>query len=216
VLRERQQKLLATVDHEMIGQILWLRHQGYSLREIAAEVGFSHGYVGRILKSEGIGQPPRLLKPALPKRPRNGQTAPPDFSLVSEFEARGFTVKDAWRAYAQGCAKPYVYTHFSTLYRRWHSAGAEESLDATILRTRQTSARRSRHRIATAGNPPVMRCPSLIAGAIPTANCPELSVPRESVTSAKRKDTAAKSQATCCRRLRDPRQWRSRVFWFTD
>jgi CRISPR-associated protein Cas1 len=43
----------------------------------------------------------------------------PDFKIVAEFEAKGLTVKDAWRAYAQCCSKPYVYTHFSTLYRRW-------------------------------------------------------------------------------------------------
>jgi CRISPR-associated protein Cas1 len=104
---------------DRVSQIASLRRDGHSLRQIAAEVGFSHGYVGRILKAEGIDQPPKPLKPVLPKRPRNGQTALPDFRLISEFEAKGLTIKDAWRAYAQGCAKPYVYTHFSTLYRRW-------------------------------------------------------------------------------------------------
>jgi CRISP-associated protein Cas1 len=111
--------LLSGADNNIIDQMCLLRRQGLSLRQIAAEVGFSHGYVGRILRSQGIGQPSKPLKPALPMRARNGQTALPDFRLVSEFEAKGLTVKDAWRAYAQGCSKPYVYTHFSTLYRRW-------------------------------------------------------------------------------------------------
>ncbi len=83
------------------------------------QVGLSHGYVGRILKAKGIGLPLTPLKPVMPRRPRNGQTALPDFKIVSDFEARGLIVKDAWREYAKGCSKPYTYTHFSVLYRKW-------------------------------------------------------------------------------------------------
>ena len=41
----------------------------------------------------------------------------------------GLTVKDAWRDYAKGCAKPYVYTHFSTLYRKWLEDQAKGKAD---------------------------------------------------------------------------------------
>jgi CRISP-associated protein Cas1 len=102
-----------------VKQIITLRQDGFSHRQIAAQVGLSHGYIGRILKSEGVGQPLKPLKSAMPRRPRNGQTALPDFEMVSDFEARGLAVKDAWREYAKGCSKPYGYTHFSVLYRTW-------------------------------------------------------------------------------------------------
>jgi CRISPR-associated protein Cas1 len=102
-----------------IDQIRSLRNEGLSLRQIGAKVGLSHGSVGRILKSQEAGQVLKPSKPAIPKRPRKGQEALPDFQRVSNYEAKGLTVKDAWRDYAKGCAKPYVYTHFSTLYRKW-------------------------------------------------------------------------------------------------
>ena len=104
---------------EATAKIVALRHQGLSLRQIGAKVGLSHGSVGRLLKSQETGQTPRPSKPAIPRRPRKGQEALPDFQRVSDFEARGLAVKDAWREYAKGCAKPYVYTHFSSLYRKW-------------------------------------------------------------------------------------------------
>jgi CRISPR-associated protein Cas1 len=119
--RIRLQNLAA----ETSTRIIELRKQGRSFRQIAAEVGFSHGYVGRIVKLQGVSQPPKPLPPAMPKRPRNGQTALPNFQMVSDYEAKGLTVKDAWRDYAKNCSKPYVYTHFSTLYRRWLVEKAE-------------------------------------------------------------------------------------------
>jgi hypothetical protein len=115
--KEQHRIRLADVDPKIIGQMHLLRKQGHSLRQIGAAVGLSHGYVGRIL-SQGIGQPAKLPPKAL-RRPRNGQTALPDFQTVSNYEARGLTVKEAWYDYAKRCPKPYVYTHFNTLYRRW-------------------------------------------------------------------------------------------------
>jgi len=111
-------KRLKDVSIERISEMRSLHTQGLSLRQIGAKVGLSHGSVGRILKSQQAGQNPRPSKPSIPRRPRKGQEALPDFQRVSDFEARGLTVKDAWRHYAKGCAKPYVYTHFSTLYRK--------------------------------------------------------------------------------------------------
>ena len=61
----------------------------------------------------------------MPRRPRNGQAALPDFRMVSDYEAKGLSVKDAWRDYAKNCSKAYVYTHFSTLYRRWLASEGE-------------------------------------------------------------------------------------------
>ena len=112
-------KRLKDVSIERISEMRALRTQGLSLRQIGVEVGLSHGSVRRILKSQATGQDPKPSKPAIPRRPRKGQEALPDFQRVSDFEAKGLTVKDAWREYAKGCAKPYVYTHFATLYRKW-------------------------------------------------------------------------------------------------
>ena len=120
---------LKELTPECIDQIRSLRNEGLSLRQIAAAVGLSHGSVGRILKSQGTGQDPTPSKPAIPKRPRSGQETLPNFQRVSDFEARGLTVKDAWRDYAKGCAKPYVYTHFSTLYRKWLEDQAKGKAD---------------------------------------------------------------------------------------
>jgi len=124
--REQQRILSTDADNKIVGQMCSLREQGYSLRQIASEFGISHGYVRRILKSHGIGLPLKPLKPVIPRRPRNGQTALPDFQLVADFEARGLTVKDAWREYAKGCSKPYGYTHFGVLYRKWLDDKAEQ------------------------------------------------------------------------------------------
>jgi CRISPR-associated endonuclease Cas1 len=46
----------------------------------------------------------------------------PDTALQ---RAAVFNSADAWHEYAKGCPKPYVYTHFSTLYRRWLSDEGE-------------------------------------------------------------------------------------------
>jgi hypothetical protein len=116
---------LQNLATEIGARIIELRKEGHSLRQIAAEMGFSHGYVGRIVKLQSGSQPAKSLRPAMPKRPRNGQTALPNFQMVSDYEAKGQTVKDAWRDYAKNCSKPYVYTHFSTLYRRWLAEEAE-------------------------------------------------------------------------------------------
>ena len=118
-VNQNSKKRLRDFTFERIAEIQSLHAQGLSLRQIGAEVGLSHGSVGRILKSQGTGQDPKPAKLAIPGRPRKGQEALPDFQVVSDFEAKGLTVKDAWRDYAKGCAKPYVYTHFSTLYRKW-------------------------------------------------------------------------------------------------
>jgi hypothetical protein len=101
-----------------------------SLRKIGADVTLSHGYVGRILKAEGMLEVPKgLLK--LPRRPRKGQDALPDFQRVCDCEAKGLTVKDAWRDYAKGCAKPYAYTHFGVLYKKWLDEQTKASADRT-------------------------------------------------------------------------------------
>lgn len=82
-------------------------------------VGLSHGTVMRIVKWQETGEKPKPSKPAIPSRPRNGQGALPDFERVSQFEAKGLTVKGAWRDYVNSCSQPYTYAHFSTLYRVW-------------------------------------------------------------------------------------------------
>src|SRR5579883_3276802 len=119
-----------SIEHQLIATISKLRNSGLSHRKIAAEVGLSHGSVQRILKWQETGEKPGPSKPAIPKRPRNGQGAFPDFQRVSDFEAKGLTVKEAWQDYAKGCAKPYTYAHFSTLYKLWlaeqSKAGSEE------------------------------------------------------------------------------------------
>jgi hypothetical protein len=120
---------LENLTPELIARMVELREKGHSFRDIAMDAGLSHGSVGRILKSQGIGRPIKPLKPTIPRRPRNGQTALPDFQLVADFEAKGLTIKYAWRNYAKGCSKPYVYTHFSTLYRRWLSEEAERGIN---------------------------------------------------------------------------------------
>jgi CRISPR-associated protein Cas1 len=50
-------------------------------------------------------------------------------ALTIGASGKGLTVKDAWRDYAKGCPKPYVYTHFSTLDRRWLAEEAERRLN---------------------------------------------------------------------------------------
>lgn len=106
------------LDQEIPKLIIDLRADGLSHRQIAGKVGLSHGYVGRILKSEGLVGAVKSAV-ALPRRPRKGQGSLPDFQRVCDFEAEGLTVKDAWRDYAKSCAKPYGYTHFSVLYKKW-------------------------------------------------------------------------------------------------
>ena len=137
---------LSELEDHILRQIISLRRSGSSLRQIGAKVGLSHGSVGRVLKSQADSQDPKPSKPAIPRRPRKGQDALPDFQRVSDFEARGLTVKDAWRDYAKGCAKPYVYTHFSTLYRRWLEdeaqarVGQEGALSSTLSDLQDYSA----------------------------------------------------------------------------
>jgi CRISPR-associated protein Cas1 len=109
---------LADVSDETRAKIAAARNAGKSLRAIAADFAISHGSVQRLLKKEGISGP--VASPIrMPRRPRNGQAALPDFQRLAKLTAKGKTVKEVWRAYAQETPKAYCYTHFSTLFRRW-------------------------------------------------------------------------------------------------
>jgi hypothetical protein len=119
-MQQKQHRMrLSEIDRETVQKILLLRRQGASYRRIATAVSLSHGSVMRILKWQNTGEEPKTAKANIPKRPRNGQRALPDFELVSQFEAKGLTVKGAWRDYVKTCSRPYAYPHFSTLYRVW-------------------------------------------------------------------------------------------------
>ncbi len=128
-MRKARLVRLAQLDAQALQQILALKNGGLSHRKIAANVGISHGSVARILQWQETGEKPKPSKPAIPKRPRNGQGALPDFERVSDFEAKGLTVKEAWQDYAKGCARPYTYAHFSTLYKVWLSEQAKAKAD---------------------------------------------------------------------------------------
>ncbi len=117
MISEQHRIRVADVDDKTIGQMHLLRKQGLSLRRIGAEVGFSHGYVGRILKSHGIGEPPKLLKPASPRRTAKRANCIARLPARLETEAKGLTIIEAWQDYAKGCNQPYTYPHFSTLYK---------------------------------------------------------------------------------------------------
>src|SRR6516164_620440 len=109
---------LADVSDETRAKIAAARNAGKSLRAIAADFAISHGSVQRLLKKEGISGP--IVSPIrMPRRPRNGQAALPDFQRLAKLTAKGKTVKEVWRAYAQETPKAYCYTHFSTLFRHW-------------------------------------------------------------------------------------------------
>jgi hypothetical protein len=109
---------LADLSSETREKIVIARNAGRSLRAIAADFALSHGSVQRLLKKEGISGP--IASPVrMPRRPRNGQAALPDFQRLTKLTAKGKTVKEVWRAYAQETPKAYCYTHFSTLFRHW-------------------------------------------------------------------------------------------------
>jgi CRISPR-associated protein Cas1 len=110
---------LDQLSGDTIEQIVVLRRAGNSLRKIGANFGLSHGSIRRVLKNMNDGDALLGLRPAVPRRPRNGQAALPDFQRLAKLTARGKTVKEIWRAYAQETPKAYTYTHFSTLFRRW-------------------------------------------------------------------------------------------------
>jgi CRISPR-associated protein Cas1 len=120
---------LADVSDETRAKIAAAREAGKSLRAIAADFALSHGSVQRLLKTEGISGPIASAI-RMPRRPRNGQAALPDFQRLAKLTAKGKTVKEVWRAYAQETPKPYCYTHFSTLFRHW----LEESKGAAVSR----------------------------------------------------------------------------------
>ena len=109
MLKEKNRIRLSEVNHETTELIIQLRKQRHSHRKIASVVGISHGSVMRILKWQETGEKPKPSKPAIPTRPRNGQGALPDFQRISDFEAKGLTIKEAWQDYAKGCAQPYTY-----------------------------------------------------------------------------------------------------------
>jgi CRISPR-associated protein Cas1 len=114
-----QRLRLKNLSSETIGKIHEQRTAGLSLRAIAVNLQLSHGSVQRLLKKEANGG---VISPSpvrIPKRPRNGQAALPDFQRLAKLTAKGKTVKEVWRAYAQETPKAYCYTHFSTLFRRW-------------------------------------------------------------------------------------------------
>jgi hypothetical protein len=93
-MQQKQHRIrLSDVDRETTQQIMLLREQGSSYRAIATTVGLSHGSVMRVVKWQQIGEKPKAWKASIPRRPRNGQGALPDFERVSQFEAKGFTVK---------------------------------------------------------------------------------------------------------------------------
>ncbi len=68
----------------------------------------------------------------MPKRPRNSLSALPNFQRVSDFEAKGLTIKEAWQNYAKGCSRPYTYPHFSTLYKLWLADQATQGVDGAL------------------------------------------------------------------------------------
>lgn len=114
----RKRTRLTEVPSETCDKISAARAAGKSLRAIAADFALSHGSVRKLLKNEGVNT--TIASPArLPRRPRNGQAALPDFQRLARLTAKGKTVKEVWRAYAQETPKAYCYTHFSTLFRRW-------------------------------------------------------------------------------------------------
>src|SRR5258706_2156311 len=77
----------------IIETIKSLRCEGYSFRAIGAQVGLSHGSVGRLYKSstEGIALGNELN---LPSRLNPNRSTPPDFAWVAKLTAKGKTVKE--------------------------------------------------------------------------------------------------------------------------
>lgn len=112
---------LSALPQETFARIIALRDAGRSFRQIAAQLDLSHGSVQRVLKMNANGGVVASV-PRIPKRPRNGQAALPDFERLAKQTAKGKTVKEIWRAYAQETPKAYCYTHFSTLFRVWLEA----------------------------------------------------------------------------------------------
>jgi CRISPR-associated protein Cas1 len=109
---------LEELPAETITNIVALRDKGATFREIAVGLGLAHASVMRLYKHKTNGVALDLA-PRMPKRPRSGQASAPDFARPAKLTAKGKTVKEVWRDYAKETAKPYCYTHFSTLFRVW-------------------------------------------------------------------------------------------------
>src|SRR5271165_3693744 len=83
--------LLSELSGAAVNRIVALREAGYPLRKIAADFNLSHGSIRVVLQKNGAGS----LKPAkMPRRPRNGQAALPDFQRLAKLTAKGKTVKE--------------------------------------------------------------------------------------------------------------------------
>jgi CRISPR-associated endonuclease Cas1 len=109
---------LEELPAETITKIVALRDEGATFREIAVGLGLAHASVMRVYKHNTHGVALDST-PRMPNRPRRGQATPPDFARLAKLTAKGKTVKEVWRDYAKETAKPYCYTHFSTLFRVW-------------------------------------------------------------------------------------------------
>ncbi len=114
----KKRSRLSDLSPEACGKIVEMREAGAPFREIAADLGLAHASVMRVYKNKTNGTA-LDLEPRLPKRPRIGQASGPDFARLARLTAKGMTVKEVWRDYAKTSAKPYSYTHFSTLFRVW-------------------------------------------------------------------------------------------------
>lgn len=114
----KRRVMLEELPAETITKIVALRDEGATFREIAVGLGLAHASVMRVYKHETNGVALGLA-PRMPKRPRSGQASAPDFARLAKLTAKGKTVKEVWRDYAKETAKPYCYTHFSTLFRVW-------------------------------------------------------------------------------------------------
>jgi CRISPR-associated protein Cas1 len=110
---------LDEIPKESLQRIIILREAGHSHRKIAADVGLSHGSVQRLLKREASGGALAPVPARIPKTPRNGKAALPDFQKLAKLTAKGKTVKDVWQAYAKQNPAAYSYEYFSTLFRVW-------------------------------------------------------------------------------------------------
>jgi hypothetical protein len=141
---------IADLNSAVVQKIVALRQQGVAYRKIAAAVGLSHGSVMRVIEWQETGQRPKTWQPRLPKRPRKGQRALPDFKRIASLEAGGHTVKDAWLDYARSNSSAYSYAYFSTLYRVWlddrqKQPSADMNGDVTIVPIPDYSADEDHH-----------------------------------------------------------------------
>ena len=128
---------LDELPHETVQEIVKLREAGYSFRKIAADMQLAHGSVQRLIKREANGGTIAPCRARIPKHPRNGQGALPDFQRLAKLTAKGKTVKELWQAYARETPQPYSYVYFSTLFRLWL---AEQQATKQQARTQQEVA----------------------------------------------------------------------------